>query len=109
MLGRDRALVRDLETMLAPERVLARPIDRVARSVDASIYRMIPEVVARPRDLEEVRALFAYTRAKGRHLTLRTAGTSLSGQAAADDHPGEQAPGWHRSRAPPRGTRPRAP
>src|SRR5712691_6013170 len=98
MLERDTALVRDLETVLAPERVLARPIDRVARSVDASIYRMIPEVVVRPRDLEEVRALFAYTRAKGRHLTLRTAGTSLSGQAVTDDILVELAPFWNRYR-----------
>ncbi len=98
MLERDRALVRDLETVLAPERVLARPIDRVARSADASIYRMIPEVVVRPRDLEEVRALFAYARAKGRHLTLRTAGTSLSGQALTDDILVELAPFWNRYR-----------
>jgi D-lactate dehydrogenase len=94
VLERDTALVRDLEAVLAPERVLARPIDRVARSVDASIYRMIPQVVVRPRDLDEVRALFAYTRAHGRHLTLRTAGTSLSGQALTDDILVELAPFW---------------
>ena len=94
MLERDSALVRDLEAVLAPERVLARPIDLVARSVDASIYRMIPQVVVRPRDLDEVRALFAYARAHGRHLTLRTAGTSLSGQAVTDDILVELAPFW---------------
>jgi D-lactate dehydrogenase len=66
VLERDAALVRDLERVLAPERVLSRPIDRVARSVDASIYRMIPQVVVRPRDLDEIRALFAYARAHRR-------------------------------------------
>jgi D-lactate dehydrogenase len=91
---RDGSLVRDLEAVLAPERVLSRPIDRVARSVDASIYRMIPQVVVRPRDLDEVRALFAYCRAHRRHLTLRTAGTSLSGQAVTDDILVELAPFW---------------
>ncbi|HET6898646.1 MAG TPA: FAD-binding oxidoreductase, partial [Vicinamibacteria bacterium] len=94
MLERDLALVRDLERVLAPERVLSRPIDRVARSVDASIYRMIPQVVVRPRDLDEIRALFAYARAHRRHLTLRTAGTSLSGQAVTDDILVELAPFW---------------
>jgi len=94
VLERDPALVRDLERVLAPERVLSRPIDRVARSVDASIYRMIPQVVVRPRDLGEIRALFAYARAHRRHLTLRTAGTSLSGQAVTDDILVELAPFW---------------
>jgi hypothetical protein len=90
----DTGLIRDLGALLAPERVLARPIDLVARSVDASIYRLIPRVVVRPRDLDEVRALLAYTRAHGRHLTFRTAGTSLSGQAVTDDILVELAPFW---------------
>jgi len=90
----DASLVRDLEGLLAPERVLARPIDLVARSVDASIYRLIPKAVVRPRDLEEVRALLGYARAHRRHLTMRTAGTSLSGQAVTDDILVELAPFW---------------
>ena len=94
MPERDGSLVRDLEAVLAPERVLSRPIDRVARSVDASIYRLIPQVVVRPRDLDEVRALFAYARTHHRHLTFRTAGTSLSGQAVTDDILVELAPFW---------------
>jgi D-lactate dehydrogenase len=79
---------------MGPERVLARPLDLLARSVDASIYRLIPRVVVRPRDLEEMRGLFAYCKARGRHLTLRTAGTSLSGQAVTDDVLVELAPCW---------------
>ena len=90
----DARLVRDLEEVLAPDRVLARPIDLVARSIDASIYRLIPKVVVRPRDLDEVRALLGYARAHRRHLTWRTAGTSLSGQAVSDDILVELAPFW---------------
>ena len=52
----------------------------------------------RPRDLEEVRALLAFARANGRHLTFRTAGTSLSGQALSDDILVELAPLWRESR-----------
>lgn len=91
-------LAADLGRILSPDRVLARPIDRLARSVDASIYRLIPEVVVRPRDVDEVRALLAYARANRRHLTFRTAGTSLSGQALSDDILVELATLWRESR-----------
>jgi D-lactate dehydrogenase len=91
-------LAADLGRVLSPDRVLSRPIDRLARSVDASIYRLIPEVVVRPRDVEEVRALLAFCRARKRHLTFRTAGTSLSGQALSDDILVELGPLWRESR-----------
>lgn len=87
-------LVADLGRILSPERVLARPIDLLARSVDASIYRLIPQAVVRPRDVAEVAALLAYARAHRRHLTFRTAGTSLSGQALSDDILVELGPMW---------------
>jgi D-lactate dehydrogenase len=94
VLPRDEALVRDLGRVLAPERVLSRPIDLLGRSVDASVYRLIPRAIVRPRDLAEVRRLLAYARRRGRHLTFRTAGTSLSGQAVTDDVLVELAPFW---------------
>ena len=81
----DPATLEDLARILAPERVLTRPIDRLGRSADASIYRLIPEAIVRPRGTAEVRELFAWARRKRRHLTFRTAGTSLSGQAVTDD------------------------
>lgn len=62
--------------------------------MDASIYRIVPQVVVRPKDVDEVRALLAYATAHGRHLTFRTAGTSLSGQALTDDILVELAPYW---------------
>ena len=94
MRPRDDALVRDLGRVLAPERVLSRPIDLLGRSVDASIYRLIPRAVVRPRDIPEVRRLLAYARRHRRHLTFRAAGTSLSGQAVTDDILVELAPFW---------------
>ena len=90
----DAALVGDLAHALSPERVLARPIDRLARSGDASIYRLIPEVVVRPKDLGEIRALLACARVHRRPLTFRAAGTSLSGQAVTDGILVELAPHW---------------
>jgi len=41
VLERDPALVRDLERVLAPERVLSRPIDRVARSASKDESRPV--------------------------------------------------------------------
>ncbi len=90
----DPRLVRDLGRLLEPGRVLHRPIDRLGRSADASIYRLVPEAVVRPRSLSEVRALFAYARRHRRHLTFRAAGTSLSGQAVSDDLLVELGPHW---------------
>jgi D-lactate dehydrogenase len=90
----DPELVRELSEVLAPARVLARPLDLLGRSVDASIYRLIPRAVVRPKDLHEVQALLAWARARGRALTFRTAGTSLSGQAVTDDILVELAPFW---------------
>ena len=97
--ARDRPrVVEDLERILAPERVLTRPIDRLGRSADASIYRLIPRRscarAASPRSAQ----LFAWARQKRRHLTFRTAGTSLSGQAVSDDVLVELAP-FFRQRA----------
>lgn len=94
MVGPDARLVVDLARALAPERVLARPIDRLARSVDASIYRLIPEAVVRPKDLAEMKALLECARSHARPLTFRTAGTSLSGQAVTDGILVELGPHW---------------
>jgi D-lactate dehydrogenase len=88
----DPGVVRDLERLLSPGRVLSRPIDRLGRSADASIYRLVPEAIVRPRGVGEMRDLFAWARRRGRHLTVRAAGTSLSGQSVSDDVLVETAP-----------------
>jgi len=98
MRSADPGLVADLGRILTPNRVLHRALDRLGRSSDASIYRLIPEVVVRPRDLGEVGELLAHCRRAGRHLTFRTGGTSLSGQAVSDDILVELAPFWTAAR-----------
>ncbi len=81
----DPGVVLDLERILSPDRVLSRPIDRLGRSADASIYRLVPEAIVRPRSVGEIGDLLAWATRRGRHLTFRAAGTSLSGQAVSDD------------------------
>jgi D-lactate dehydrogenase len=78
------ALRRELERIAAPERVLDRPLDRIAFASDASFYRLIPKAVVLTRTVDEVAALFRLARATKIPLTLRAAGTSLSGQAVTD-------------------------
>jgi D-lactate dehydrogenase len=81
----DPGVVGDLARILSPDRVLSRPIDRISRSGEGSIYRLVPEAIVRPRGTGEMREIFAWARRRGRHLTFRAAGTSLSGQAISDD------------------------
>jgi D-lactate dehydrogenase len=88
------AVLDGLHRILPRERVLARPIDRLARAGDASLYRLIPEAVVRPKDVDEVRSLLAFARCRGRHLAFRAAGTSLCGQAQTDGLLVELAPHW---------------
>lgn len=56
-------------------------ITRLAYTRDASMYRLIPEAVVRPKDEQEVRSLLEYGRSSKTPITFRTAGTSLSGQS----------------------------
>ena len=50
-------LLKRLQGALPLDRILARPIDRLARASDASMYRIVPEVVVRPRDESDVRKI----------------------------------------------------
>ena len=59
-------------------------LGRLAWGTDASFYRFVPEEVLMPADEAEVAEIFARARREGRHVTLRAAGTSLSGQSTGD-------------------------
>jgi D-lactate dehydrogenase len=74
----------DLEQLLGKESVLAKLIERLAHAGDASIYRMIPQVVLMPRTDEDIRKILDYCRNRNLPIAFRAAGTSLSGQAVTD-------------------------
>ncbi|BCS32443.2 oxidoreductase [Luteitalea sp. TBR-22] len=78
------SLRRALEQVIAPERVLTRPIDIAAWASDASFYRPVPKAVVLAASVDEVRALFRLSHELGLPLTFRASGTSLSGQAVTD-------------------------
>ena len=56
-------------------------LTRALYSSDASLYRVVPQVVARPRDTDELAATLAVARETGTPLTMRGAGTSIAGNA----------------------------
>lgn len=74
-------LMEMLGRILPPRQVISDPLRRLAYGTDASFYRLTPEVIAVVESEEEVQALLRATRAAGRPVTFRAAGTSLSGQA----------------------------
>ncbi len=82
--GTPDGLRRDLERLVAPARVLTRPVELVMYASDASVYRMLPKAVVLADGVDEIRALFGYARRSGVPMTFRAAGTSLSGQAQSD-------------------------
>jgi D-lactate dehydrogenase len=73
-----------LRIILRSGRVLDRAIDRIAFSSDASFYSLVPQAIAQPATLEEIGALFRFSRAQEIALVFRAGGTSLSGQAITD-------------------------
>jgi len=54
---------------------------RALHSSDASIHRVVPQVVVRPRHGDELEAILAVARETGTPVTMRGAGTSIAGNA----------------------------
>jgi D-lactate dehydrogenase len=78
MLDSLRAAVAD------PARVKTRALDLHANAHDASHFLLVPRAVVIARDAGEVGRLLQASAAHGIPLTLRSGGTSLSGQAITD-------------------------
>ncbi len=61
--------------------VASDPLTRGMYSTDASLYRVPPAAVVRPRHVEEIEAVLSTCRALDVPLTMRGAGTSIAGNA----------------------------
>src|SRR5690606_22148365 len=59
----------------------ASDLDRALYAADASLYRVLPRVVVRPRHTDELEAVLAVARSTRTPLTMRGAGTSIAGNA----------------------------
>lgn len=54
---------------------------RALYSSDASLYRIVPQVVVRPRETDEILGVLDVARRSGVPVTMRGAGTSIAGNA----------------------------
>jgi D-lactate dehydrogenase len=79
-----QTLDRFRQAVADPEQVKTRAIDLHANAHDASHFLLIPQAVVTAKDAAEVGGLLRASAAQGVPLTLRSGGTSLSGQAVTD-------------------------
>ena len=77
-------VVESLRAVIADDDVRTRLIDRVAYASDASHYYNVPKAVIVATDITEVAHAFKVAADHDLSVTLRSGGTSLSGQASGD-------------------------
>ena len=78
------AFLKDISEFIPQERIYTDELRRLAWGTDAGFYRLIPQIVIRSKDEEEVSRLLKLADRYGLPVTFRAAGTSLSGQAISD-------------------------
>ena len=78
------AFLKDAGEFIPQERIYTDELRRLAWGTDAGFYRLIPQIVIRSKDEEEVSHLLELADQYGLPVTFRAAGTSLSGQAISD-------------------------
>ena len=79
-----QALKRELAGFIPPDRLIDDPLRTLAYGTDASFYRLIPQLVVKVENEDEVARLLGAAEAHRTPVTFRAAGTSLSGQAITD-------------------------
>ncbi|MGV8879415.1 MAG: FAD-binding and (Fe-S)-binding domain-containing protein [Sphingobacteriaceae bacterium] len=73
-----------LAGILPADRIKARLIDLVSYAADAGFYYLQPQAVVQPMSEAEITAIFHFSQQHQIPITIRTAGTSLSGQSITD-------------------------
>src|SRR5574344_1633711 len=74
----------EISTFVSPKRIYTDELRRVAWGTDAGFYRLIPQIVIRSINEEEVARLMKSADKYNLPVTFRAAGTSLSGQAISN-------------------------
>lgn len=77
-------LFNEFAERIPTKRILIDELNRLAYGTDASFYRLIPEIVVKVENTEEVQFIVEKCNEKKIPVTFRAAGTSLSGQAISD-------------------------
>ena len=79
-----RKFLRIVGRFIPRERIYTDPLRRLAWGTDAGFYRLVPQIVVRSVDEQEVVRLLRTARSLHLPVTFRAAGTSLSGQTVSD-------------------------
>ncbi len=78
------AFLQEIRNFIPPERIYTDELRRLAWGTDAGFYRLIPQIVIRSANEQEVSQLMQAAHRHQLPVTFRAAGTSLSGQAISD-------------------------
>jgi D-lactate dehydrogenase len=78
------AFLKEVSRFIPSERIYTDELRRLAWGTDAGFYRLIPKIVIRSTNEQEVSKLLAAAHRFRLPVTFRAAGTSLSGQAISD-------------------------
>ena len=78
------AFLQEASQIIPQERIYTDELRRLAWGTDAGFYRLIPQIVIRSKDEDEVSQLLKLASRHELPVTFRAAGTSLSGQAISD-------------------------
>ncbi|MDO9256863.1 MAG: FAD-binding and (Fe-S)-binding domain-containing protein [Bacteroidales bacterium] len=82
--GNYKVLYQQLVKTIDSKRIFHDPLYTLAFGTDASFYRLIPKMVVRANDENEVSLILKESAYLNISVTFRAAGTSLSGQAITD-------------------------
>ena len=84
LAGIYKTLFQKLNPVIDPKRIFHDPLHTLAFGTDASFYRLIPKMVIKAKDEQEVSLILRECDKLNIPVTFRAAGTSLSGQAISD-------------------------
>ena len=82
--GKYKILYDRLIVTIDKNRIFHDPLYTLAFGTDASFYRLIPKLMIRAKDDEEISLILRSASELSIPVTFRAAGTSLSGQAISD-------------------------
>ncbi len=82
--GKYHQLYQHLTSIIDQKRIFHDPLYTLAFGTDASFYRLIPKMVIKAKNEEEVSFILKESSKLDIPVTFRAAGTSLSGQAISD-------------------------
>lgn len=78
------AFRQEIVGLIPPERIYTDELRRLAWGTDAGFYRLLPRIVIRSANEQEVSDILKAAQRHRLPVTFRAAGTSLSGQAISD-------------------------